>query len=120
MLHLLALSRSSEIVRSQTAYRSNGKSTGGSLKGLRVAVVGDGRIGEQIVCRLRPFGVELIRVGPAENQDDRDPSEFVFRRPHQELATALTDAGALILCSDEKEADGLIGHAELRPWHREP
>ncbi|QLG63652.1 D-2-hydroxyacid dehydrogenase [Halorarum salinum] len=85
----------------------------GELEGRTVTVVGLGAIGEAIVRRLEPFGVETVGVRYSPGKGG--PTDEVIGYGEAEFADALARTDVLVLaCPLTGTTEGLVGAEELR------
>ncbi|WP_224449260.1 D-2-hydroxyacid dehydrogenase [Haloprofundus salilacus] len=81
------------------------------VRGSRVAVVGLGSIGQAIVDRLEPFGVETAGVRYSPEKGGPTDEVYGFDEVHQ----ALADSDYVVVAAPLTETtEGLIGESELR------
>ena len=81
-----------------------------ALHGKHVCIIGLGAIGDQIVDRLRPFGVTITAT---DEHPDKAP-QGVEAFPPDQLKTAIADADYVVLCvRASKETEGLIDASVL-------
>jgi phosphoglycerate dehydrogenase-like enzyme len=86
-----------------------------SLSGKTVCIVGLGTIGQQLVDRLRPFGVKMVAT---DEHPENAPAD-VTAYPADQLNTAVTDADFVVICvRASKENENLINAAQLAAMKR--
>jgi phosphoglycerate dehydrogenase-like enzyme len=86
-----------------------------SLNGKTVCIVGLGRVGLQVVDRLRPFGVLLLAT---DEHPEKAPKDVVALRANQ-LLTAVADADYVVVCARASKANqDLIDSKTIRAMKR--
>ena len=86
-----------------------------SLSGKTVCIVGLGTIGQQLVDRLRPFGVKIV----ATDEHPENAVADVTAYPADQLKTAVAHADFVVLCvRASKENENLINAAALASMKR--
>jgi phosphoglycerate dehydrogenase-like enzyme len=86
-----------------------------SLSGKTVCIVGLGTIGQQLVDRLRPFGVKIV----ATDEHPENAVADVTTYPADQLKTAVAHADFVVLCvRASKENENLINAAALASMKR--
>jgi|CZKL01.1.fsa_nt_gi phosphoglycerate dehydrogenase-like enzyme len=86
-----------------------------SLSGKTVCIVGLGTIGQQLVARLRPFGVKMVATD--EHPENAPADVTAYSANH--LNTAVADADFVVICvRASKENDNLINAAQLAAMKR--
>lgn len=86
-----------------------------SLSGKTVCIVGLGTIGQQLVDRLRPFGVKMVAT---DEHPENAPAD-VTAYPAEELNTAVAHADFVVICvRASKENENLIDAAQLAAMKR--
>jgi phosphoglycerate dehydrogenase-like enzyme len=86
-----------------------------SLSGKTVCIVGLGTIGQQLVARLRPFGVKMAATD--EHPENAPADVTAYSANH--LNTAVADADFVVICvRASKENDNLINAAQLAAMKR--
>ena len=86
-----------------------------SLSGKTVCIVGLGTIGQQLVNRLRPFGVKMIAT---DEHPENAPAD-VTAYPADQLKTAVAHADFVVICvRASKENENLINAAQLAAMKR--
>ena len=86
-----------------------------SLSGKTVCIVGLGTIGQQLVDRLRPFGVKMV----ATDEHPENAVADVTAYPADQLKTAVAHADFVVLCvRASKENENLINAAALASMKR--
>jgi phosphoglycerate dehydrogenase-like enzyme len=82
-----------------------------TLNGKTVCIVGLGNIGQQIVDRLRPFGVLMLATDEHPENAPTDVTAF----PVDKLEVAVADADFVVICARANEENsGLISASILR------
>jgi len=82
-----------------------------------VCIVGLGTIGQQLVDRLRPFGMKMIAT---DEHPENAPAD-VHAYPADELNTAVAHADFVVICvRASKENENLIDAAALAAMKRVP
>jgi phosphoglycerate dehydrogenase-like enzyme len=80
-----------------------------------VCIVGLGTIGQQLVDRLRPFGVKMVAT---DEHPENAPAD-VTAYPAEELNTAVAHADFVVICvRASKENENLIDAAQLAAMKR--
>jgi phosphoglycerate dehydrogenase-like enzyme len=121
VLHLLALSRRFDQTRACLRDGLLGEPVSHGLAGRTATVIGLGAIGQEVLTRLRPFGVRLVGMGrrPRSEADAAVVALADEYRPLSQLHAALATTDLLVLCLPlNAGTHGLIGAAEfhaLRP-----
>jgi phosphoglycerate dehydrogenase-like enzyme len=86
-----------------------------ALSGKTVCVVGLGSIGQLLIDRLRPFGVQMVAT---DEHPEHAPSDVTAFPPDQ-LETAVAHADYVVVCvRASKENDNLINASVLRAMKR--
>ena len=86
-----------------------------SLSGKTVCIVGLGTIGQQLVDRLRPFGVKIVAT---DEHPENAPAD-VTAYPADQLKTAVAHADFVVICvRASKENEDLINAAQLAAMKR--
>jgi phosphoglycerate dehydrogenase-like enzyme len=86
-----------------------------SLSGKTVCIVGLGTIGQQLVDRLRPFGVKMV----ATDEHPEDAPEDVAAYPADQLNIAVARADFVVICvRASKENENLINADALAGMKR--
>ena len=86
-----------------------------ALRGKTVCIVGLGTIGQQLVDRLRPFGMKMIAT---DEHPDNAPAD-VTAYPANQLNTAVAHADFVVICvRASKENENLINAAALAAMKR--
>jgi phosphoglycerate dehydrogenase-like enzyme len=86
-----------------------------SLSGKTVCIVGLGTIGQQLVERLRPFGVKIVATDEHPENAPADVSAY----PADQLKTAVAHADFVVICvRASKENENLINAAQLAAMKR--
>jgi phosphoglycerate dehydrogenase-like enzyme len=86
-----------------------------SLSGKTVCIVGLGTIGQQLVDRLRPFGVKMIAT---DEHPENAPADVTAYAADQ-LNTAVAQADFVVICvRASKENENLINAAQLAAMKR--
>ena len=86
-----------------------------SLSGKTVCIVGLGTIGQQLVARLRPFGVKMV----ATDEHPEDAPEDVAAYPADQLNIAVAHADFVVICvRASKENENLINADALAAMKR--
>jgi phosphoglycerate dehydrogenase-like enzyme len=86
-----------------------------SLSGKTVCIVGLGTIGQQLVDRLRPFGVKIVAT---DEHPENAPAD-VTAYPADQLNTAVAHADFVVICvRASKENENLISAAQLAAMKR--
>jgi phosphoglycerate dehydrogenase-like enzyme len=81
-----------------------------SLSGKTVCIVGLGTIGQQVVDRLRPFGVKMVATDEHPENAPADVTSY----PADQLNTAVAHADFVVVCvRASKENENLINAAVL-------
>jgi phosphoglycerate dehydrogenase-like enzyme len=86
-----------------------------ALSGKTVCIVGLGTIGQQLVDRLRPFGVKMVAT---DEHPENAPAD-VTAYPADQLNTAVAHADFVVICvRASKENENLINAAQLAAMKR--
>ena len=86
-----------------------------SLSGKTVCVVGLGTIGQQLVDRLRPFGVKMVATDECPENAPADVTAY----PADQLNTAVAHADFVVICvRASKENENLINAVQLAAMKR--
>jgi len=86
-----------------------------SLSGKTVCIIGMGSIGQQLVERLRPFGVKMVAT---DEHPENAPAD-VTAYPADQLNTAVAHADFVVICvRASKENENLINAAQLAAMKR--
>ena len=86
-----------------------------ALSGKTVCIIGLGTIGQQLVDRLRPFGMKMIAT---DEHPDNAPAD-VTAYPANQLNTAVAHADFVVICvRASKENENLIDAAALAAMKR--
>jgi len=86
-----------------------------SLSGKTVCIVGLGTIGQQLVARLRPFGVKMV----ATDEHPEHAPDDVTAYPADQLNTAVAHADFVVICvRASKTNENLINAAALASMKR--
>jgi phosphoglycerate dehydrogenase-like enzyme len=86
-----------------------------ALSGKTVCIVGLGTIGQQLVDRLRPFGVKMVAT---DGHPENAPAD-VTAYPADQLNTAVAHADFVVICvRASKENENLIDAAQLAAMKR--
>ena len=86
-----------------------------SLSGKTVCIVGLGTIGQQLVDRLRPFGVKIVAT---DEHPENAPAD-VTAYPADQLNAAVAHADFVVICvRASKENENLINAAQLAAMKR--
>jgi phosphoglycerate dehydrogenase-like enzyme len=86
-----------------------------SLSGKTVCIVGLGTIGQQLVERLRPFGVKMVAT---DEHPENAPAD-VTAYPADQLNTAVAHADFVVICvRASKDNENLINAAQLAAMKR--
>ena len=111
MLLLLGAARHlGEALTSVEGGRSKRPTLNLSMSGKTVCIVGLGTIGQQIVDRLRPFGVKMVA---ADEHPENAPSD-VTAYPADQLNTAVAHADFVVISvRDSKENENLINATQF-------
>lgn len=110
---LFHVKRFAQIIERQRAHRWE-KFCGDELDGKTIAIVGPGRIGQQIARNARSFGMTVWAMG-RNNEPARAAQLGVDRLfARDELRKMLAGADALVLCAPHTpETEGLLGPDEV-------
>jgi D-3-phosphoglycerate dehydrogenase len=85
-----------------------------ALRGMRVGILGFGRIGRAIAARLQPFGCEVVFHDPALPADSAGGKAL-------DLDTLLASADAIIVqCPSTPATRGLLGREAFAKMRRQP
>jgi phosphoglycerate dehydrogenase-like enzyme len=86
-----------------------------SLSGKTVCIVGLGTIGQQLVDRLRPFGVKMVAT---DEHPENAPADVIAYHAEQ-LSTAVAHADFVVICvRASKENENLINASRLAEMKR--
>jgi phosphoglycerate dehydrogenase-like enzyme len=110
---LFHVKRFADLIERQRAHRWE-KFCGGELDGKTLAIIGPGRIGQQVAKNAHSFGMTVWAMG--RNNDPARAAQLGADRlfSREQLREMLAGADALVLCAPHTpETEGLLGPDEV-------